>query len=86
MGIEDKRMSDEFLFDMSEIPVEKNPMAHRVGVRPGEKCKNCKYFLRTESNAGYKFFKCKVYGVSNGSATDWRANYNACSLFERKQK
>lgn len=45
------------------------------------KCKNCKHFV-VKQYAG-TYFKCAKAGNINSSsaATDWRANWPACGLF-----
>ena len=43
------------------------------------KCRECCHF--GEYMRSKKYFKCAVYGLSASEATDWRANYQACGLF-----
>lgn len=44
-------------------------------------CGGCQHLIRHSSNTGKPFFKCKMYGVSNSVATDWRKKWAACGLF-----
>lgn len=44
-------------------------------------CKYCKEFLRTGSGNS-TFFKCKIMGTSNSSASDIRANH-VCRHFKQ---
>lgn len=32
------------------------------------------------------YYKCRLYGVSHGAATDWRVSYVACGRFETTEK
>lgn len=70
--------SDPELFDLINEG-NKNPMIHLVGDHPGEKCKNCIYFVRKEYSKTY--FKCGLRRDTNGPGTDIRANWQACSKF-----
>lgn len=46
----------------------------------GATCADCSYFRRYKTNRVY--FKCQLYGVSRSEATDWRAGWPACGLFQ----
>jgi len=54
----------------------------RWGTTPGAVCRDCTHFLR-KREATKVYFKCEKYGVTSGAATDWRARWNACGLWER---
>jgi len=54
------------------------------GESSGNKCKNCEYFF--VRHFGKKYFKCDKSGPSSGPATDWRANWIACGLFNKIDK
>ena len=45
----------------------------------GKMCKDCIHFR------GYRthrmIYKCKVYGVTNSKASDWRLMYKACGMY-----
>ena len=57
---------------------------HRMyGKREGERCRHCIYFFHP-ARRGRTFPKCKKWGNSRGPGTDWRANAEACGLFETK--
>lgn len=44
------------------------------------KCRECCNFRMYEYRCKH-YFKCVAYGESSSEATDWRANYLACGLF-----
>jgi hypothetical protein len=31
------------------------------------------------------YFKCEIYSVTRGMATDWRVGYDACGKFKQKE-
>ena len=47
----------------------------------GEKCKNCVYLIAYSHSKTY--LKCSKAKMSNSEATDWRANWQACGLFQK---
>jgi hypothetical protein len=53
------------------------------GKSEGNRCKNCN-FLYYRKQSG-KYFKCEKASQSSGPATDWRANWQACGLFEKSE-
>jgi hypothetical protein len=67
-------------------PDRKNPMIRKAGKFSNpEKCKRCKFFIQ-HWPGNHVYFKCLKFGLSNGAATDWRANWQACSLFQPKKE
>jgi hypothetical protein len=47
------------------------------------RCKDCRFlYVRKFGN---KYFKCEKASQSGGPATDWRANWWACGLFEKSE-
>jgi len=50
--------------------------------KQSKQCKDCCNFIRKEYNRTY--FKCLVYGDTDSEATDWRASYEACGMFNNK--
>jgi len=51
------------------------------GKAEGHTCGTCAFCLRT----GYRsstYFKCEKNRISHGAATDWRAGWPACGLWE----
>lgn len=76
-------MSDT-LFDLGDtdppLPKQIRDMHALYGVRHGAKCGNCVQFLRFKQG-GY-WSKCSRARQSNSAATDWRAGWLACGLFE----
>lgn len=55
-------------------------MYRRFGKRTGMRCKECRHCLKVEYH-GKHYYKCKMYGVSRGEGTDWKASSTACGLF-----
>lgn len=45
-------------------------------------CKECAHFLR-ERYRDKAYRKCEVYGVTSSEASDWKAAYQACGLFNQ---
>ena len=50
--------------------------------KQSKQCKDCCNFIRKEYNRTY--FKCLVYGDTDSEATDWRASYEACGMFNNR--
>lgn len=68
-------------FGQASSKVEPNPCVRLYGPGPaGEKCKNCRLFLRRGGNT-QTYFKCLLRGVTSGPASDHRANWAACKRF-----
>lgn len=78
----------------AEEPVKTLPLKNRSGsfnINPciavfgdgpdGSRCKNCTQ-LRYK-NGSKKFFKCALRTITNGPATDHRANWPGCAKFEQ---
>ena len=61
--------------------MRKIELMHSMFGRSGSKCKDCSHF--SEHQLSRKYFKCDVYGESASEATDWRANYQSCGLFNK---
>lgn len=74
-----------------KIPVEEREFKqigkmHRIyGVTEGETCKRCTYFIHVRPGQN-TYRKCRVFGITGGPATDWKARYPACGKFEAKEK
>ena len=32
-----------------------------------------------------RYYKCEIYGISHGEATDWRRSYTACGMYNVPQ-
>ena len=63
-----------------EADGHRNPCVRAYGPGPtGEKCKNCRLFVRIHK--GNVYFKCELRGITNGPGTDHRANWPACKRF-----
>ena len=64
-------------------PPEKkqNPMVRTFGLGPVERrCKECANFV-AKGGCARTYYKCKLFGNTNGPGTDWRANWPACAKF-----
>jgi hypothetical protein len=60
-----------------------NPLLRTFGPGPeGAKCKTCANFA-LKGGCARTYFKCKLFGNTNGPATDWRANWLACKKWEK---
>ena len=58
-----------------------NPLLRTFGPGPeGAKCKSCASFVTIEMANTY--LKCRLFGITGGPATDWRANWPACGKYE----
>lgn len=56
-------------------------MRQKFGPGPvGAKCGTCEHFTRLGMR-GYA--KCRLYGVTHGTATDWSSRFLACGQFRR---
>lgn len=49
----------------------------------GRCCSDCRFFLRFKQSA--RWSKCAKSKITGGAATDWRARWPACGLFEDKK-
>lgn len=47
-------------------------------------CKYCPHFRRYTTPGRRTVLKCRAYGVSRSEATDWRANWQACGMFNKR--
>ena len=50
------------------------------GELPQHRCKDCTNFTRIQAGAR-RVSKCKAYGISASTATDWSGNKAACGLY-----
>lgn len=59
-------------------------MRGRFGPGPGDAiCRDCVFFERHAGNTR-AYSKCRRYGVSGSSATDWSGKWLACGIYEAK--
>ena len=61
--------------------IEKMHIAY--GPHPPDHCGDCIHIRLNQHSKNY--YKCELYGVSSGPATDWHLKYEACGKFERRQ-
>lgn len=57
-------------------------MHAEYGKRPGHTCRECCNCVRGEYH-GEAYVKCRLYGFTYGTATDWSGRYAACGRFNR---
>ena len=48
------------------------------------KCGDCVHLKVHQCS--HVYYKCELYGVTRGTATDWRVGYDACGKFKRREK
>ncbi len=63
-------------------PVRLSLMHKMYGVSQGHTCKNCRFLDRVQYAGTY--LKCDKSRRSRCSATDWRAGWPACGLYEEE--
>ena len=61
-------------------PIDRMQKAY--GISDGNKCSDCRYFVRREYAKTY--FKCRLYSMGHGLKTDWRASWKACGKYEKQ--
>lgn len=66
-----------------KLPLRMRVMHKMFGKTDGKRCHECKFFMRIQYAGTY--FKCSRSRISGGAATDWRARWPACGLFEEGQ-
>lgn len=70
-----------YRYSWNEKKFDSNPMIWAYGFgQDGKRCKHCSY-LHKKQFAG-TYYKCELRGDTNGSGTDHRVNWAACSKFE----
>ena len=63
------------------MKVTKIDAMHRLyRKKPGARCKECCNLQRYIAGV-HIVLKCKAYGATSSEATDWRANFTACGLY-----
>lgn len=65
----------------AELAHNKLIMLH--GKSEGNKCKSCIHFIRKEFAKTY--FKCANFRTGASEGSDWRANWEACGLFQKEE-
>lgn len=57
---------------------------HRLfGVEPAHTCWGCPHLTYYEQKR--RWYKCRLYGVSNSKATDWCKSYTACGMWGKEK-
>lgn len=76
-------MSETDLFGEEIKLIHSNGYAANPGTGPyGQKCRDCKYFVRHKTRSAKTYFKCGLINWTNGSGTDIKASSPACYRFE----
>ena len=72
---------------LPNLPAPIKPLPERIrvmhiqyGLEENRTCQQCHFFLRVRAN--HTYFKCSKTRMSRSSATDWRASWPACGLFD----
>ena len=64
------------------MALRKIDLMHRTfGKCDGHTCGECSNLV--EHRYDKRYFKCKAYGTSNSSASDWAKRWLACGLFNK---
>ena len=75
------------LFEMPEHeslgPQRLEDMHRRYGIRAGYECQDCAFLDRLSYARTY--LKCGKARQTSGPATDWRAHWTACGLWQRAE-
>ena len=65
---------------MSDKTIE--AMHSAYGTFPGVKCRTCPHLdAFTNAQVTRCWYKCRMYGVTGGTGTDWKISYEACGAF-----
>lgn len=82
-------MDDQLtLFDLDPADVLPPQIAHmrrRHGAANEHCCGTCANLVRVRSG-GSTYAKCYEYGISASDATDWRAKWPACGLWQEAKQ
>ena len=65
------------------MTINKIALMHQFFGKGEGVCKDCNHFLR-EQYRSKTYRKCDVYGITNSEASDWKASYQACGLFNKE--
>ena len=63
------------------MTLRKIDLMHKLfGEIPDRKCKDCSNLIKDS----WDYYKCRCYGNTASSASDWRLKYTACGLFNKE--
>jgi hypothetical protein len=81
----DQRDLFELIPQQFTAATDPNPCVRLWGLGPeGTKCKTCVHLVvRQFAN---RYFKCRKRKMTSGPGTDHRVGWNACGLYEPKEK
>ncbi len=58
-------------------------MQRKFGVCDGHTCRECSNFVAVLAN-DKRLHKCRIYGDTNSTASDWAGRLLACGMFNRE--
>jgi len=64
------------------LPNNITEMHHLHGRAPTQQCRTCAYLIRYHKAGRVQYKKCNQARVSHSTATDWRAKWPACGLWQ----
>ena len=67
---------------MSADCLKKHELMYSLFGKSEDKCKDCKHYTSYRYH-DKRYRKCEVYGLTCSEATDWKANSDACGLFNK---
>lgn len=67
------------------VPRSLGLMWRTYGRRESKKCGTCAHLVINLGNTGNRYFKCELYGITSGAATDFRKKWTACGKWEEKK-
>ena len=65
------------------LPERIKDMYRAYGHHPNEKCKTCLHLIYHQPGQN-KYLKCALTRITSGPGTDWRANWDACGKWEKR--
>ena len=70
--------------DNRPLPERIRTMYFMYGLNKDEICKDCIHLIRYKMGASW--LKCDLTIQTGGKGTDWRANWQACGKFEKREE
>lgn len=65
------------------MAIRKIDLMHQLFGEAEHLCKECDHFGRWRVGGATTVRKCEVYGRTRSEASDWKASYQACGLFNQ---
>lgn len=66
------------------MAVRKISLMYKMFGKSEHYCRDCFHFGRILVGDKRKVRKCEVYGVTASEASDWKASYQSCGLFNKE--